>query len=43
MPILIDLIIIMVVLKVVKGEKVPGSKFINMIIEKFHTPYEYAK
>ena len=43
MPILIDLIIIMVVLKVVKGEKVPGNKFINMIIEKFRTSFEYAK
>ena len=42
-PILIELIIVMVVLKVVKGEKVPGKKFINMIIEKFQRSFNTAK
>jgi len=41
-PILIELIIVMVVLKVVRGEQAPGKKFVNMIIKKFHTSFEYA-
>jgi len=42
-PILIELIIAMVVLKVVKGEKIPGKKFVNMIIEKFQRSFNTAK
>ena len=42
-PILIELIIAMVVLKVVKGEQIPGKKFVNMIFEKFQTLFNTAK
>ena len=42
-PILIELIIAMVVLKVVKGEQIPGKKFVNMIIEMFQRSFNTAK